>query len=291
MIVYADILIVLNLIVDYFLLLLSAGLLHRKTRLLRMVLSSALGGVFSLYIFLPQSHPMIELIIRVAVCFAMSIIAFGFVNLKEYLKITGVFFGVTCLYAGVMTVVWKILKPHGMVINNSVVYFDISAVALIICTVIFYFGFILLSRIFASNSATAEICDVILMAEGREVRFNAILDTGNSVSDVFGNSEIIIADNSVAVGLFENTDINVNTSLKSRYRVIPLSTVSGADMLDGFRCDSMTATLKGISVNLKNPVLAVSKASFDSNYSAILNPKIFRNVGEENVSKNKKTFK
>ena len=148
-----------------------------------------------------------------------------------------------------------------------------------------------LARIFASNGSMAEICDVILRADGREVHFDAILDTGNSVSDVFGNSEIIIADKSVAISLFENIDININNHLKNRYRVIPLSTVSGADMLDGFRCDSMTAILNKEIVNLKNPVIAVSKTNFDSNYSAILNPKIFRNVGEENVSKNKKTFK
>jgi stage II sporulation protein GA (sporulation sigma-E factor processing peptidase) len=218
----------------------------------------------------------------------MSVVAFGFINLKEYLKITGVFFGVTCLYAGIMTVIWKLLKPNGMVINNSVVYFDISAVALIFCTVIFYFCFMFLARIFASNGSMAEICDVILRADGREVHFDAILDTGNSVSDVFGNSEIIIADKSVAISLFENIDININNHLKNRYRVIPLSTVSGADMLDGFRCDSMTAILNKEIVNLKNPVIAVSKTSFDSNYSAILNPKIFRNVGEEKCIKNLK---
>ena len=291
MVVYADILIVLNLIVDYFLLSLAGGLLRRKNRLLRMIFSALIGGVFSLYIFLPQSNPIIEFALRLTVCSVMTLTAFGFINLKEYLKVSGVFFGVTCLYAGIMTALWKILKPHGMVINNSVVYFDISAVTLIVCTVIFYFGFMLLSRLFTSNSTTAQNCTVVLSADGREVRFNAILDTGNSVSDVFGNSEIIIADKSVAISLFDNIDININTALNSRYRIIPLSTVSGVDMLDGFRCDSMTATLNKETVRLKNPVLAVSKTAFDSGYSAILNPKIFRNVGEENVPKNKKAIK
>lgn len=288
MIVYADILIVLNLIVDYFLLLLSAVFLKRKTKLIRMLLASSVGGIYSLYIFFPQSRIAVELLIRMSVCFFMAFIAFGFINLKEFLKSSGVFWGVTCFYAGIMTAFWKVLKPNGMVINNSVVYFNISAITLIVCTVIFYFTFLILSKIFTSNGAMAEYCQVTAYADGKQVQFCAILDTGNSVSDIFGNSEIIIADKSIAISLFNELDTELNLPLKKRYRTIPLTTVSGADMLDGFRCDSMIATLNKETVILKNPILAVSKIPFDSGYSAILNPKIFRNVGEEKCIKNLK---
>ena len=51
MTVYVDILILVNFIIDYFLLLFAAKFLHITTKLLRIILSAALGGVFSLYIF------------------------------------------------------------------------------------------------------------------------------------------------------------------------------------------------------------------------------------------------
>ena len=290
MIVYADILIVLNIIVDYFLLLLSSGVLHRKIKPWRTVLGAVEGGIFSLYIFLPQFDFFAELIIRISVCFIISFTVFGFVNLKSFLKASGIFFTVTCFYGGSMTAVWKLLKPNGMVINNSVVYFDISALALIWCTVIFYLLFTLLSRLFSSNHSMASRCSVCLYYKEKAAEFNAIVDTGNSIKDVFGSSDIIIADKTVANLLFGQTDININTELKSRYRAIPCTTVSGADILDGFRCDSGVVNQSGKSYKLKNPILAVSNIPLGEE-RGIVNPEIFQNVGGEYDIKNKKVYK
>ena len=86
MIVYVDILIVVNMIVDYFLLLCAKRFLKRKITTLRVVLASLEGGIFSLYIFLPQSAVIIEFLVRMSTCFVMSLTAFGFNNLKEFIK-------------------------------------------------------------------------------------------------------------------------------------------------------------------------------------------------------------
>lgn len=284
MIVYADILIILNMLVDYFLLLSTASFVGKKPKLWRMLLGAFLGGVFSLYIFLPQSPIIIEFIIRIIFCSIISFCVFGFLNLKAFLKVVGVFFGVNCLYAGLISAIWKIFKPKGLVINNSVVYFDISALTLIVSTVIFYFLFIFLSRFFASNGKMSEKCFITLLAEGNKSSFTAIIDTGNSVSDIFGNSEVIIVDKAVLYQLFSETEI-MNEGIKNRYRVIPINTVSGGDVLEGYRCDYAELIRDKEKIYLKNPIIAISKTSFSEDYIGIVNPKIFRNVGEENVTK------
>lgn len=290
LVVYADVLIVLNFIVDYFLLLAVSKLIHRKSKLWRMLTASLEGGLFSLYIFLPQSAFMLELALHFSICFLMAFTAFGFVNLKEFIKVSGVYFTVNCLYAGIMIAVWKIFKPYGMVINNSVVYFDISAIALIICTVIFYFLFILFSKIFSSSYKFAEKCSVTVWYKDEKTEFDAIIDTGNSVSDVFGDSQIIIADSSVAQKLFGSLDLNINQEIKSRYRAIPCTTVSGTDILSGFRCDGAVVNVPEARVTLKNPILAVSKIPIGEGYG-IVNPKIFQNVGVEYDNKIQKIYK
>jgi len=45
MVVYADILIVLNFIVDYFLLLATDKFLHNNTKLIRLLLGALFGGI------------------------------------------------------------------------------------------------------------------------------------------------------------------------------------------------------------------------------------------------------
>ncbi len=91
MIVYADILIILNLAVDYFLLRAAAFLQHLNPPLWRMLLSSLAGGISSLYIFLPPRGVILDILFRTAVCAAMTFICFGFGKIKRFLRSFGVF--------------------------------------------------------------------------------------------------------------------------------------------------------------------------------------------------------
>ena len=131
MIVYADILIILNLAVDYFLLRAAAFLQHLNPPLWRMLLSSLAGGISSLYIFLPPRGVILDILFRTAVCAAVTFICFGFGKIKRFLCSLGVFLLVTFGYGGAMTALWYLLKPSGMTVINSVVYFNISPAVLI----------------------------------------------------------------------------------------------------------------------------------------------------------------
>ena len=86
MIVYADVLILVNFVVNYFILRLTAKLDKTHYLRYRIILGSFMGGMFSLYIFLPQSAFMLELALHFSICFLMAFTAFGFVNLKEFIK-------------------------------------------------------------------------------------------------------------------------------------------------------------------------------------------------------------
>ena len=276
LIVYADVLIFLNTLVDYFLLLVTAKLSGEKPKTLRTVLASVIGGVSSLYIFLPPQKTVTELLYKAAVAFLTALVCFGARSFKKYLKNTGVFFLVTCAWAGVMFAFWAIFKPYGMVINNSVVYLSISPTVLVLCSVDGYFAFSVLWRIFKRNVPTAARHKVNVVANGKSVVLNAIADTGNSLEDVFGKGEVIIADKREVERLFVSVDITQNPALATRYRLLPCSTVSGADTLEAFRCDSAEIESDNAKITIKNPLLAVSKTAMNDDYNAIINPKILR---------------
>jgi stage II sporulation protein GA (sporulation sigma-E factor processing peptidase) len=173
-----------------------------------------------------------------------------------------------------MIAVWHIFKPYGMLINNSVVYFDISPVVLVMSTVIAYFIFIFLSLIFKRSSNMADTCEVTIMAGENKTKISAIIDTGNSLKDNFGKSEIIITDSSVAYSLFGENDLSVNPKLKQRYRLIPCNTVSGECLLEGYRCDKAEIQSKNNKLILEKPIIALSKTPINDGYSAIINPEI-----------------
>ena len=106
MVVYADILVIVNFIVDYFLLKASAAILHIKPPLLRQLSAAAIGGLSSLYIFAPDFGIFVGGIYRSAVCAVMVLCGFGFKSTKCFLRAAGVLFLVTCGYGGIMTAVY-----------------------------------------------------------------------------------------------------------------------------------------------------------------------------------------
>ena len=274
MIVYADILIVLNFIVDYLLLKGVCVLLGEKPKTLGLVFSAFIGAFSSLYIFIPQTSIVFEVIIKIFVCLCMSITAFGYISAKHFIKSSLLLFFVTCGYAGGMMAVWYLFKPYGMIVNNGVVYFNISPLVLICSTVVSYFLFLVLYKGLKRTGQTAEKCDVELFAEGKIECFCGILDTGNSIEDIFSNSEIIIADRKVLENLFGEINVTKNRQLESRYRVVPCNTVSGSGMLEAFRCDEVRIKTDNIEKIIKKPVVAVSKTTINDGYMAVLNPKI-----------------
>ena len=280
--VYADILFLVNLIVDYFLLRISLTVLKIAPKTWRLVLSAITGGLFSFYIFLPKSPLLIEILAHLLMNSVMMLVCIGFKGFKTFLRGMLVHFGVVCCYGGIMTALWQIFKPQGMIINNSVVYFNISPVVLIITTILGYFLYMIFSKIFAVSSKSAKRCNITFYALGKSVGASAIIDTGNSISDIMSDSEIIIADKSVANALFGSLDIAKDPLLATRYRTIPCNTVSGNSILEGFRCDICQVYLEDKIISLYNPVLAISKTPIKEDYSVILNPKILELEGTEN---------
>lgn len=273
MTVYADVLITVNLIVDYFILSLSARLLKKSISLWRMLLSSFIGAISSLYIFLPTMPVLVETLLKFTVCLLMCLAAFGFLRFKGFLRSFMVVSAVSFLYGGLMIAVWYIFKPGGMVINNSVVYFNVSPVFLILFSLVAYILIVLMRTITEKNSIYSGECKIDVIADGKRAKLTAIVDTGNSVEDMFSLSEIIVVDKSIVYSIFE--DFPNNENLKRRYRALPVGTVTGMALLDGYRCDKAFIEYGGRNIELKSPILAVSKSELNDGYNAIVNPKIF----------------
>ncbi len=276
MIVYLDVLIFLNTLVDYFLLLATAKITGEKPKSFRTVFSALLGGISSLYIFLPKQNTMVEFLYKTVISFLLEFICYKWSGVRKYIKNTMVFLAVSCAYGGVMFALWVIFKPAGMVINNSVVYFSISPLQLVVFSVFGYILFSVFYKIFKKNSNLAEKCTVTVKAIDKEIVLDAIIDTGNSLEDIFSDSDIIIADKSVVVSLFGNLETAIVGPNSSSYRILPCNTVSGDGVLEGFRCEKANVKIEDKIIELYKPILVASKTVLNDGYNAIINPKIIR---------------
>ena len=266
MVVYADILILINFIVDYFLLLLSVKFLQKKVRLWRLIVAAAIGGFFSLYIFLPQTNFLFQVAIQLLMCMALCFITFGFGDVKNFLRSVAVLFAINFAYSGAMIAVWLIFKPYGMVINNSVVYFNISPIFLILFSVFGYFAVSILRKFLKRSFSQNVHCFVTVCCENRTLKLDGIVDSGNSLEDIFGISVIFITDKNVVLNVLGNEIQN-----PVRFRKIPCNTVAGERLLDGYRIDKAQVEYENKKYDFKNPILAVSVTPLED-CKIIVNP-------------------
>lgn len=264
--VYADILMLVNCLVDYFLILLTSKFLNINLKLTRLIMASVLGGIFSLFIFLPQTNFYLQTLVHILLCAILSFIAFGAKCTKHFVRNTATLFCVNFAYSGAMIALWLIFKPSGMVINNSVIYFDISPMFLILFSLIGYFVVMLIRRFIKLPFLQNTYCEVTLFCLDKKLILSGIVDTGNSLKDVFGTSQIFITEQNVVDDLLETEKQN-----DARFRKIPCSTITGESLLNGYRIDCAKIMFNNKEYEFKNPILAISQTALND-VKIIVNP-------------------
>ncbi len=268
MTVYADILVLTNFIVDYFLLKITARAVKRAPKLKRLLAASFAAALSSLAIFLPEQNFFAEMLLRAALCVLICLICFGYISPRRLAVTSLVFFTVTLCFAGGMLALSYVLKPRGAVIRNSVVYFDISPLYLICFSVVGFLFFSAFSSFIAARSKRAKTCFVTLDFCGVKGDFKAIIDSGNSLCDPIGANAVIIADKKRVQAIFGEL---TPEAFADRYRAVPCGTVSGAGILDGYRCERGTIITENETFSLNRPILAISRTPL-CDCEAIVNP-------------------
>lgn len=271
MVVYADILVLVNFITDYLLLRLTSRLSQIKPAILRTVLAAVLGAFSSLYIFLPDLNFTYESIIKIVSCALICLVAFPIKNKIIFLKSTVIFIAVTLLFGGAMFSLCESFSPKGMATTYFTVYFDISPTVLIVSFAVFYFAIILVRRLIFKQTGFTKEVEIVFNYKDKNVGVSAISDSGNMLEDIMGISDVVIVDKSVIEAVFGDKK---NPALKSRYRALPVSAVTGEKLLDGYRCDSAYIKCDNKTFKLEKPILAISDVPIEKGYKAIINPKV-----------------
>lgn len=278
MVIYVDVLLFINLVIDYILLSITQTFVHHKPRLLRRILAATASSLFSLYIFLPPQPTVIEILMRLVASSVTVLICFGFDNPRTYLRRFFTFFAVSFIYAGLMAGIWMLFSPSVMSINNGIVYFDISPLWLIAASLLFYIAIILIKKLTGKDSEYAKRCDITLAYNDNKIQTVAMVDSGHSLTDGFSDSVVIVIDRSVAFVLFGKNDTDCmirlelpkQSQIAKKYRLIPTNTVSGEGLLPAVRIDRAEISVNGNIKNIHKPTVVITSQKLSDDYSAII---------------------
>lgn len=121
-VIYLDVLIGLNWVIDYFLLLAAAHLLSRKIRRWRVVLGAALGGAASAMVLMPKINGLLSFLLYAVVAALMVLVTYEFQSARLFLKTLLCFYAVSFSFSGIMYAIWYCAAPQGMIWRSGMVY-------------------------------------------------------------------------------------------------------------------------------------------------------------------------
>lgn len=264
-VIYVDVLLVVNFFITFLLLLVTQKIAKENSKLIRLVFASFAGSAYSLVILFDELQFAVSLLGKLCAAFVIVLIAFRQTSFKCFIKNTAIFFFVNFVFVGIMVGLWMIFKPSGIVINNSTVYFDVSATALLVSAFLAYVISAVIIRIYNNKSAKKDLYSITVYKNGKKYSFFAFADSGNKLREPFSDSPVIVAD----ADLFSDVECN---------RVIPVSTVSSEGMLTAFKPDKVViSTSRGEGV-LNRVYIALSKNVKKGEYRGIINPESVNEV-------------
>lgn len=288
MTLYLDVLLIINIYVNYFLLKATAKITHTKLRTSRNIVASVIGSVFSVVILLPPFPSVISLLIKLFAAAVIVCITFGFADKVQFLKLLFFFYTINFIFAGVMFAIYTLTEPSFMGFNNAYFYIDFSLLTLIISTIIAYLGVSLVRYLLDKKALATEKYTLIIKSGGQTATLNAFADTGNTLVDIFTGQPIILCsakklDAFIPYELKEkllNPDINEfqnlisqNRSLKG-LRIMPFSTVNSSGLIFVFSPDSIYIKAeKTDKIKNVNAKIGISQNQ-DHSWEAIFNPNL-----------------
>ena len=138
MTVYADLLFIVNLYIDALLLSAVRRFLRLPLTGKRLLLASVLGGVFGLSALLPALPGVVLFPLALLESLALCAAAFAPKPMTQLLKAVFLLFLFGAALSGLLTAAAYFLPIHGILLANGAVYFNISALTLILLTCVSY---------------------------------------------------------------------------------------------------------------------------------------------------------
>ena len=267
--IYVDVLIVLNIYVNFFLLRITAGITHSPLRTGRCAAASVYGSLFSLTILLPELGTLLSLIIKLAAAISIIALAFGYHGKTRLFLNTAAFFTANFVLAGTVYGVYNMLKPEFIHFNNACFYIDFSLIILVVSTAVLYFA-VRMIQIFANKAIDGDYM-VIIRKGDKVISLTGLADTGNALVDYFTGSPVIICSKESFSNL-TGTELNISL-LPKGFRLLPCTAVSGNGLIPVFRPDEVV--ISNCTNGGRKPVDAVIGFG-QCEGKAIFNPKLLK---------------
>ena len=300
LVVYLDLLLGVNLMMNYLLLWAAAKLSDLRYKIWRLLLVSLLGTCYTIIVILPQFRYLNRIFIHIIISILMIWGSFAPLNRKKFLKVVGYFYLITFATAGGILALYNLtggspLNSLAGILNISPDNLWLIIFASLFIIIIGQFGWIFIQQKILPNI----FCLSIKITFDKQVEeLVALVDTGNHLQDPLTKIPVVVVELEAVIDLLPIEVIEllesaekdesllfekeIETSWAKRFRLIPFSSLGAENgMLIGFRPDEILIKTQEEELSTDRVIVALKKGKLNQNddYQALLNPELFKMSG------------
>ena len=192
MVVYGDLLFLINFSMDFLCFYISCRLLHQKLPVGRAVLSSILGGIYSVVSLFIVADRYLAFLIDVLVLIFMCLLVYLKKGVRARGIIKGIFlyFFVSALLGGLMTALFSLFNRIELVTNDMGMNEGIDVWIFALLVLVGSFCALKGGKIFRSSSSK-KIVSLIIESEIGVVKLRALVDSGNLASEPMSGKSVV----------------------------------------------------------------------------------------------------
>lgn len=250
-VVYGDVLVAMNFIINLLILKLCSALSGVKPRTITYYFSALVGAICSFAIFLPMQGLGWDLAYRIVTAALVVMIAYGKQPLAVFGRLLAVFLVVSFLLAGVVIGLWFLFPSGGYAYRNGVVYFNIRPLALLVGVALAYLLATGFNRIFLWRRGPHDSYPMVISRGGRQIQLEALADTGNRLTEPFSGRPVVVAAFGAVAELLTHEEQvyileeRLDSTIPESLRMVSYHTVDRGGILKAFRPDSIQVQVGG----------------------------------------------
>lgn len=213
MVIYLDILLLENLVVNLFLLYITARTLRVKVELRYIILAATIGSLYVITLVYPQLKSFSSVSFKIIVAVILVLISFRKRKIMFNIKALAIFILYSMMLAGACMFVQY---SEDYDINNSVII-NFSYKKLMISVMIIY---MIIDRVIVYIKERKDLSNLVynidIVLKNSQKNIKAFLDTGNNLREPATNLPVVIVEKSV----FKDVDLKSYDKFYIPYRVV-----------------------------------------------------------------------
>lgn len=279
MIIYLDVVILENLIMNSIIMYAIAIILKIDIKHFRILISSTIGAIYSVLTYISNFQIYSNLILKIILSIIMVYIAYKPKNIKILSKQILIFYLTSFLFGGVAFALIYVIKPQEILMKNGLFLgtYPLKSVflAAIIASIICILGFKIVKNKISKKDM---FCKVIITINKRQIETTAMVDTGNLLKDPITGAPVIVVEatlleniipqeillnlENIIGGEFEYVTEEVRSEYISKLKLIPYTSLGKQNgMLLGLKSDKVEIIKDDENIVKQNIIIGIYNKS------------------------------